>query len=118
LVSIPGDISEAYGEFYDAWREVFFGDGPLKIYEGTGAPYTLLDTYTTGWRLVAKHDPKAGKEVLKLELADLDGTRRAKMRKATVVEAEGVYYKRGASDPPFGDNKIWRYAVQPTGEQV
>jgi hypothetical protein len=117
-VSIPADISEAYGEFYDAWREVFFGDGPLKIYEGAGAPYTLLDTYASGWRIVKQKDIPTGKDVFKLELADLDGTRRAKMRKATAVEAEGVYYKRISSDPPFGDNKIWRYAVQPTGEQV
>lgn len=60
-------------------------------------------------------DEQTGAEYFKCWVYDGDGTRKQKLRDATVFLINRVYYKKLAPDPPVGSLPLWDFRLQPIG---
>lgn len=95
----------------------FGEDATLVLYRGAQAPYTAITggELEDGWYLRQVTDIKTGQEIFKCWVYDEDGTRKQKLRDATVFLISRVFYKKLAPDPPIGSIPLWDFALQPVG---
>lgn len=119
-MSAATQIGKALAKGYDVKRKIFLGPIALKTLTGSQAPYTPTATYLTNWYLDKKEysDLVAGKKYKLLKVADLDGTRLAKLKAATAMQIGSVVYKFTMKESYVGAVPAYEFKLQPTGEQV
>lgn len=120
-MAVADQIGKALAKAYEVKRKIFLGASSyLKTQTGSQAPYTTTATYTNNFYLDKKEysDLVAGKKFKLLKVADLDGTRLAKLKAANVVEINGVVYKFYMKESFVGAVPAYEFKLQPTGEQV
>lgn len=120
-MAVATQIGKALAKAYEVKRKIFLGaDCSLKTLTGSQALYTTTATYTNNFYLDKKEysDLVAGKKFKLLKVADLDGTRLAKLKAATALQVGNVVYKFYMKESFVGAVPAYEFKVQPTGEQV
>src|SRR5688572_30781984 len=119
-MSTGTQIGKALAKGYEVKRKIFLGvSATLKTLTGSG-PYTLSATYSTNWYLSRYEytEQVTGKKYKLLKVADLDGTRLAKLKAMTAIQVGTVIYKFHSKDSFVGTIPAYEFKVYPTGEQV
>jgi hypothetical protein len=119
-MSVGTEIADAFGQAFDALRDIFGPSGSLKILTGSTAPYTTEATYTTDWYL-PKHEYTelaTGKKFQKLRIADPEGTRLASLKRMTAVQVGTQVYKFHSKDSFIGSVPNYEFKIYATGERV
>lgn len=119
---MPVDRARLKSRVFDRQRARSGPSGSLKIL--SGSQHEIIEaTYTAGWRFPRDvyDDLAAGKKFRKLEIADTDGTRKAKLIAMTAIQVDSVIYKNPSKDPNLffsGGLSVYEFKVSPTGERV
>jgi hypothetical protein len=119
----PGtEIATAHAATFDAERSILGPSGSLKILSGPQHATTEA-TYTTGWNFPRKEydDLANGQKFRKLYVADVDGTRKAKLKAMTALQVDSVIHSIQSKDPQLqqsGGVPVYEFKVSPTGESV
>src|SRR5688572_26155902 len=117
-MSVGTEIADAFGQAFDALRDIFGPSGSLKILSGSQAAYTTLATYTTGWsfRREEYDDLKNGVKYRKLIVSDPDGTRKTHLKAMTAIQVDSVIHKNPGKDPHLnfeGGVPTYTFKMQP-----
>ena len=115
-------IARAYSRAHDKLRSIFLEGVCLKVYdqEQVDANTTPIATYDSHWYL-DKHeysDVVAGKKFKRLVVDDLEGCRKAELRKATAVQVGDTVYKFFSKDSFIGSIPSYEFKLYPTGQRI
>ena len=120
-------IARALGRSYDKLRTIFLKGECLRVYDVTQPPYTTpIATYDSHWYLDRREysDLVANKKFILLKVADSEGCRLDKLRKATAMQVGNVQVGwtrfKVAVKPTFlpGMVPVYEFKLSPTGERV
>ena len=119
-------IARALGRSYDKLRSIFLNGVCLQILSGDQQAYVTEATYDSHWYLDRREysDLVANKKFILLKVADAEGCRLEKLRKATAVQVGngqiGWTRFKFAVKPTFlpGTVPNYEFKLSPTGERV
>ena len=119
-------IARALGRSYDKLRSIFLNGVCLQILSGDQQAYVTEATYDSHWYLDRREysDLVANKKFILLKVADAEGCRLEKLRKATAVQVGnsqiGWTRFKFAVKPTFLPGTVPNYELKlsPTGERV
>jgi hypothetical protein len=116
------DFTLALSKALDARRGIFFGSSATLSLMDYARPerrgYDVIADVSSGWHL------SGGKEIdepMILEVAESATITAELLNKTTVFGINGKIYKmveNGRQAPTYPANRVWRFQVTPTGEQV
>ena len=104
-----GDISSAYAEAFDAYREAFEISGSLRLFEkntGAGAN-TLLATVETGWKPEQERIRGQVETLYKVLVVDQDVFTEEVMKRVDRLEWGNFYCTVQSAPPPYREPRIW-----------
>lgn len=94
------------------------GPVPLKVLTGAQAPFTEQASYGDGFYFEQITDISTGIDYYKLVVFDMDGSRAATLKSATVFARDGHIFKKSAPDPPIYVAPVWEFRVKATGQRM
>lgn len=95
------------------------GAEPLKVLTGPQAPFDEQASYESGsWYLEHITDTPLGADYYKLVVFDMDGSRAATLKTATVFARDGHIYKKSGTGPPIYVAPMWEFRLQLTGQRI
>lgn len=104
-----GEITKAYAEAFDAYREAFQISGCLKLFEkNTGSgPNTLLATLYTGWKPDQERIRGQVETLYKVLVVDQDVLTPDVMKRVDRLEWDDFYCTVQSAPPPYREPRIW-----------
>ena len=104
-----GEITEAYAEGFDAYREAFEISGSLMLFEkNTGAgENTLLATVEIGWKPDQERIRGLNETLYKVLVIDQDMLTADVMRRVDRLEWGEFYCIVQSAPPPYREPRIW-----------